>query len=220
LKERSCPRCGAAHEPLQEYCLECGLRLPVDRGVRLAARHAWRLELSRYRAGWLWVVLALLALAALGAVAAILASGGGASTVRTIVATESAPTTTSPPATQTPPEPTSRTTTAPPPTETAPRRPRQAAPVKWPRGRSGYTVVLGSVPTTRGREAAVRQARAAIRAGLPAVGVLDSSKFASLRPDYYVIFSGFYRTVDAAVAAVDTAQENGYRRAYEREVTP
>jgi hypothetical protein len=35
-----------------------------------------------------------------------------------------------------------------------------------------------------------------------------------------VIFSGFYRTVDAAVAAVDTAQENGYRRAYEREVTP
>jgi hypothetical protein len=165
-------------------------------------------------------VLVLLAVGALGAGAAILASGGGASAVRTIVATESAPTTTSPPPTQTPPEPTTRATTTPPPTETAPRPPRQTAPVAWPAGRSGYTVVLGSVPTTRGRDAAVRQARAAIRAGLPAVGVLDSSKFASLRPGYYVIFSGYYRTVDGAVAAVDPAQENGYRRAYEREVTP
>jgi hypothetical protein len=73
---------------------------------------------------------------------------------------------------------------------------------------------------TRGREAALRQARAAIRAGLPAVGVLDSSQFASLRPGYYVIFSGFYRTVDGAMDAVQTAQQNGYRRAYEREVTP
>src|ERR687895_192655 len=125
MREQACPRCGAAHEPLQEYCLECGLRLPLDRGLVPAVGRAWRLEISRYQGGWLWVVLVLLAVAAPGGVAAL-------------------------------------------------------------------------VP----------------------VGVLDSSRFASLRPRYYVIFSGFYRTVDAAQAAVEAAQKNGYRRAYEREVTP
>ena len=220
MEGQACPRCGAACEPLQEYCLECGLRLPLDRGLVPAVGRAWRLEVSRYQGGWLWVVLVLLALAALGAVAAIVASGGDASSVRTIVATESAPPTTAAPPTQTAPEPTSATTTAPAPTETARRPARQTAPVDWPQSRSGYTVVVGSVPTTRGREAAVRQARAAIRAGLTTVGVLDSSKFASLRPGYYVIFSGSYRTVAEALAAVETTRQNGYPRAYEREVTP
>jgi hypothetical protein len=28
-----CPRCGVAYAPLQEYCLECGERLPTNRGV-------------------------------------------------------------------------------------------------------------------------------------------------------------------------------------------
>jgi hypothetical protein len=218
VNEEACPRCGAAHEPLQEYCLECGLRLPLDRGLVPAVGRAWRLEVSRYQGGWLWVILVLLALAALGAVAAIVASGGGASPVRTIVATESAPTTRPP--TQTAQKPTSGTRTAPPRTETGARPSRQTGPVTWPQDRSGHTVVLNSVPVTRGREVALRQARAAIRAGLPAVGVLDSSRFASLRPRYYVIFSGFYRTVDAAQAAVEAAQKNGYGRAYEREVTP
>jgi hypothetical protein len=217
VKEQTCPRCGAAHEPLQEYCLECGLRLPLDRGLVPAVGRAWRLEVSRHQGGWLWVVLVLLAVAVLGAVAAIVASGGGASSVRTIVATESTPTTTR---TQTAQEPTPGTTTAPRATETGARPSRQTGPVTWPRDRSGHTVVVGSVPVTSGREAALRQARAAIRAGLHAVGVLESSQFASLRPGYYVIFSGFYRTVDGAQAAVETAQKNGYRRAYEREVTP
>jgi hypothetical protein len=217
VNEPACPRCGAAHEPLQEYCLECGLRLPLDRGLVPAVGRAWRLEVSRYQGGWLWVLLVLLAVAALGAVAAIVASGGGASSVRTIVATESIPTATP---TQTAQQPTPGATTASAPTETGARPSRQTGPVSWPQGRSGHTVVVGSVPVTRGREAALRQARAAIRAGLPAVGVLDSSQFASLRPGYYVIFSGFYRTVDGAMAAVQTAQKNGYRRAYEREVTP
>jgi hypothetical protein len=218
VNEEACPRCGAAHEPLQEYCLECGLRLPLDRGVVPAVGRAWRLEVSRYQGGWLWVVLVLLAVAALGAVVAVVASGGGASPVRTIVATE--PTPTARPPTQTAQEPASGTRTAPPRTETGARASRQTRPVTWPQGRSGHTVVLGNEPVTRGREVALRQARAAIRAGLPAVGVLDSSQYASLRPGYYVIFSGFYRAVEAAQDAVEAAQKNGYRRAYEREVTP
>jgi hypothetical protein len=222
VEDQACPRCGTPHEPLQEYCLECGLRLPLDRGFMPAVGRAWRLEVSRHPGGWLWVVLVLLAVAALATVAAILASGDSASAVRTIVATESTPATTAAALTETTPTVTAPTTTGRAQTRatTTTQRRAQTAPVEWPEGRSGHTVVVASVPTTRGREAALRSANAAIRAGLPSVGVLDSSEFASLRPGYYVIFSGFYRTVDAALAAVENAQQNGYPRAYEREVTP
>jgi hypothetical protein len=222
MDDQACPRCGTPHELLQEYCLECGLRLPLDRGIVPAVGRAWRLEVSRYPGGWLWVVLVLLAVAALATVAAILASDDSASAVRTIVATESIPATTAAALTETTPTVTAPTTTAPSQTgaTTTTQRPPQTAPVEWPEGRSGHTVVVASVPTTTGREAALRHANAAMRAGLPSVGVLDSSEFASLRPGYYVIFSGFYRTVGAALAAVESAQQNGYPRAYEREVTP
>jgi hypothetical protein len=210
-----CPRCGARYEPLQEYCIECGLRLPLERGIGPAVGRAWRLEVSRYPGGWLWVVLVLFGLTVLATAAAILASDEGESAVRTIVATEGAPTV----------EPPTPTVTAFTPTTTAPRRTttrpaRQAGPIEWPEGRSGHTVIVDSVPTTRGREAALRVARAAIAAGLPRVGVLDSSQYASLRPGYFVVFSGLYETEDEALAAVESAVANGYRRAYEREVTP
>jgi hypothetical protein len=140
--------------------------------------------------------------------------------VRTIVATEPEPTTTAP-LTQTELESTTPTTTTSATektTTTATTRP--VGPVEWPAARSGHTVVVASVPTTKGRDSGLRLARAAIRAGLPNVGVLDSSEFASLRPGYYVVFSGFYRTVDGALAAVEAAQAKGYPRAYEREITP
>jgi hypothetical protein len=212
-----CPRCSAAYEAMQEYCVECGLRLPLERGIGSAVGRAWRLEVSRYPGGWLWVVLVLLALTTVATVAAILASGEGESAVRTIVAT-------APPPTARPTTPTATafqpTTTAPATTATTTRPTRQTSPIEWPAGRSGHTVVVESVPTTRGRDAAAQVARAAIRAGLPRVGVLDSSEYASLRPDYFVIFSGFYRTEDQALAAVETAQSRGYPRAYEREITP
>ncbi|HWH05138.1 MAG TPA: hypothetical protein VNT23_01720, partial [Gaiellaceae bacterium] len=44
----ACPRCGAAVERTQEYCLDCGLRLPHDdpgaferASLGLAERHPW-----------------------------------------------------------------------------------------------------------------------------------------------------------------------------------
>jgi hypothetical protein len=213
-----CPRCGAAYEPLQEYCIECGLRLPLERGIGPAVGRAWRLEISRYPGGWLWVVLVLFVLTAFATVGAILVSGEGESAVRTIVATAPPPTarpTTTPTATAFQP-----TTTAPAMTATTTRPTRQTSPIEWPEARSGHTVVVASVPETNGREAALRLARAAIRAGMPRVGVLDSSEFASLRPGYFVIFSGSYETEDEALAAVEAAQSRGYPRAYEREITP
>jgi hypothetical protein len=203
---------------MQEYCIECGLRLPLERGIGPAVGRAWRLEVSRYPGGWLWVVLVLLALTVAATVAAILASGEGESAVRTIVATAPPPTErpTPPTATAFQPTTTAPATTA---TTTQPAK-RQTSPIEWPEGRSGHTVVVGSVPTTRGREAADRLARAAILAGLPRVGVLDSAEYASLRPGYFVVFSGSYRTEDEALAAVEAAQSRGYPRAYEREITP
>jgi hypothetical protein len=201
---------------MQEYCIECGLRLPLERGIGPAVGRAWRLEVSRYPGGWLWVVLVLLALTVAATVAAILASGEGESAVRTIVATAPPPTERPTPPTATAFQPTTRA----PATTATTTRPRQTSPIEWPEGRSGHTVVVGSVPTTRGREAAVRLARAAILAGLPRVGVLDSAEYASLRPGYFVVFSGSYRTEDAALAAVEAAQSRGYPRAYEREITP
>jgi hypothetical protein len=212
-----CPRCGAAYQPLQEYCIECGLRLPLERGIGSAVGRAWRLEVSRYPGGWLWVVLVLFGLTAVATVAAIVVSGEGESAVRTIVATAPPPTARPTPPTATAFQP---TTTAPATTATATPPRKQTRPIEWPDGRSAHTVVVGSVPTTRGREAALRLARAAIRAGLPRVGTLESSEFASLRPGYFVVFSGSYETEDEAVAAVEAAQSRGYPRAYEREITP
>jgi hypothetical protein len=204
---------------MQEYCIECGLRLPIDHGILPTVGRAWRLQVSRYPGGWLLVVLVLLALTAVASVAAILASDEGESAVRTIAATEPTPTVRAP-ETATVFVPTTAPTTDTTGTTTATRPAGPTAPIDWPAGRRARTIVIASVPTTRGREAALRLARAAVRAGLPNVGVLDSSRFASLRPGYFVVFSGFYATLDGALAAVESAKARSYPRAYEREITP
>jgi hypothetical protein len=62
-----CPRCGSAYAPLQEYCLECGLRLDEDpfaeppRGPFAALGDAW-----------IWPSLVALVVAAI-AIAVVLA---------------------------------------------------------------------------------------------------------------------------------------------------
>src|SRR5919109_1185159 len=64
-----CPRCGAPHDAFQEYCLECGLRLPPPFGAR---REVW----TSGSPLWLWAALAALLLVALvaGAIVAIAAT--------------------------------------------------------------------------------------------------------------------------------------------------
>ncbi len=100
------------------------------------------------------------------------------------------------------------TTTAPPPNRIR----------SWPAGRSGYTVVLNSIPTTAGRARAVEEARRAIRAGLQDVGVLESSDFSTLHPGYYVVFSGFYPGSVEATNAVGPARDAGFRTPYPRQI--
>jgi cell division septation protein DedD len=125
-----------------------------------------------------------------------------------------------------PPERTTPTFTAPTTsTGTQPTPPKQTtapppALTEWPAGKSGWTVVLGSLPTANGRAFALAQARAAEHSGLQAVGIIDSSQYASLHPGYYVLFTGVYTSFDDANTAATTAQSRGYRRAYPRRITP
>jgi cell division septation protein DedD len=79
-------------------------------------------------------------------------------------------------------------------------------------GGAGYTAILASVSSEA--EALVVQTEATSR-GLDA-GVLNSSDFSSLRPGYYVVFSGAFSSADDAAARAERAQSLGYRDAYPR----
>lgn len=78
--------------------------------------------------------------------------------------------------------------------------------VRWPTGTDGWTIVLGSVPKVEGRDDAVADAVEVRQRGLPKVGVLDSSRFPSLQPGYWVVFSGVYRTKAEAAAKLPKAR--------------
>ena len=81
-------------------------------------------------------------------------------------------------------------------------------------------MILASIPATRGRDAAVDQARRAIAAGLTGVGILNSSSFSSLHPGYFVIFTGVRDSEAATARDLTAAQTGGYARAYVRQITP
>jgi hypothetical protein len=51
------------------------------------------------------------------------------------------------------------------------------------------------------------------------VGVLDSGRYSSLHPGYFVVFSGIYTSRGQAEAARATAAEKGFQLAYSREIT-
>jgi hypothetical protein len=215
-----CPRCGTPYEAGQEYCLECGLRLPVTRGIVPVLSAAWRRRIPWYPGDWIWPVLLFLVIAALGATAAILATrDDNESATRTHVGTTepSGGTGTVPEE----PPPTGTTGEPPPPTETEPAEPPPppppSGPVEWPSGQNGWTVVLVSLPESGGQAAAQSAARKAIADGLTDVGVLNSSDFSSLHPGYFVVFSGIYNTVDEAKAGLDTARAT-YPQAYTRQI--
>jgi hypothetical protein len=225
--EPVCPRCGSPYGANQEYCLECGLRLGQPRGVIGRLSTAWQRRFGWYPGDWIWRVLLGFLIAVAGATAAIVLSEAGAQD-RTIVATAGGPphAPTNAPPTTTVPLPTvpsgtptgapSTPTTPPPATTTAPR---PGALTAWPTGRSGFTVVLQSIPTSAGRSLALARARDASRAGLPQVGVLDSSLYSSLHPGYYVVFSGIYSSRSEADGARTAAVAKGFELAYSREIT-
>ena len=78
--------------------------------------------------------------------------------------------------------------------------------VVWPRARDGWTIVLASIPKAKGRDGAVAVAQQARTRGLPRVGVLDSSRFASLRPGYWMTFTGRYQSEAEATGSLRRAR--------------
>lgn len=186
---------------------------------------AWQRRFGWYPGDWFWRVLLGLVIAIAGATAAIVLADADAQD-KPIVATEGgAPHTPTPspetatvtlPSVSTAPGPPSTPSKPPPPTTTAPA---PGSLTEWPAGQSGFTVVLESIPASAGRSLALARARSASRAGLPQVGVLDSGRYSSLHPGYFVVFSGVYSSRGQADSARAAAAEKGFRLAYSREIT-
>lgn len=224
--DETCPRCGARREPDQEYCLECGLRLPAVTGRIAGLRRSWIRRFGWYPGDWVWLSLLTLLIAAAGAAVAIAATETtrnrgetfAATTTMPVTEPTALPTTTAPPATVD----TSTLPTAPEPTTSTPVKPKPAGPANgryvWPANRDGWTIVLVSYPKTTGRTAALATADRAARSGLSQVGLLDSSQYASLQPGYYVVFTGIYTSKSDADAAVATARQGGFAGAYSRQI--
>lgn len=230
-----CPRCGAPHDPLQEYCLECGLRLVPLPGATVTRETLW----TRESPLWLWLALAALLAVALAAGAIVaLAATDDENAAGTSVPTEgtttlpvvpptttgvtldtiTSPTITIQPPTTTGPTTTSATTGTTGTTTTSPTTTGTGGVISWPAGEDGFTVVLRSVPTSQGRGQAESAAQQARNRGLPEVGILESSDFSSLNPGYYVTFTGVYDTQNEAENALPRARTAGFPTAYVREV--
>jgi hypothetical protein len=76
------------------------------------------------------------------------------------------------------------------------------------------------VPSVNGRSAALAEAKQGLQVGMKQVGVLDSSRFSSLHPGYYVVFFGIYDTEAEAQSHVIDAHRHNYRGPYPRRITP
>lgn len=175
----SCPQCGEEIGYGQEYCLECGLRVPGP-GVLGRADDPAR--------GWVRRALVGLLVALAGAAVAVAATEGPAGDSALMTATGGFATI---PATATIPPASGGV---------------QAGILEWPTGQDGWTVALATLPQAGGRQAAVTRARQARADGLPSVGVLDSSRFASLHPGYWLVFTGVYISEAEATSSLRAAR--------------
>src|SRR5438045_2176701 len=141
-----CPRCDAPRTADQRYCLDCGLPLPATRGPTPAFRRFWMRRLGWYPGDWALAGLVALVVAAGGAAGAVALSQRKTHGGSTFAAS-------TPPAA---PAVKRRTGT----TAAATRRPGTSpqAPIAWPPGSSGWTVVLVSLPRSAGPHAAAARA--------------------------------------------------------------
>jgi hypothetical protein len=192
--EHTCPRCGAMRPRASEYCVECGLRLPVLHGAVPSFRRRWVRRIGWYPGDWVWVPLLALAVAIAGTAGAIAVTRHREARRTTLVALAA----TSAPAAKGGTQPNGR--------------------LVWPAGRSGWTVVLTSYPTPKGRAAALATAARAARAHLPQVGTLASGSYASLNPGYDVVFSGMYGSSAEAQTALSRARAAGFGSAHAAQI--
>lgn len=182
-------------------CPRCGEPLAAGQEYCLeCGAHVPRVRRSKaLSSGWARrsLVAAAVALAgAVGAIAATGSSGGGPTIVTAIGGFATAPQTTS-----------------------GDDITGASGVAEWPSGENGWTIALASLPQTEGRAPALARAKAARRKGLEAVGVLDSSRYASLHPGYWIVFSGIYASEAEATSALEDARRYA-RVAAVRHVVP
>jgi hypothetical protein len=182
-------------------CPRCGEPLAAGQEYCLeCGAHVVRVLRSKaLSSGWARRSLIAAAVALAGAVAAIAATGnsGGGPTIATAIGGFA----TTPQAT------------------TGDEVTGQSGVTEWPSGEDGWTIALVSLPQTGGRAPALARAKAARRKGLDAVGVLDSSRYASLHPGYWIVFSGVYASEAEATSALEDARSYA-RAAAVRHVVP
>jgi hypothetical protein len=179
----TCQACRRSVEPWQEYCLECGARILRPHGVVAFLGRWWRRRLPGYPGDWIWPALGALVIAVAGTAAALSATGGtGRAAPQTLTALSELVE----------------------PSTTVAERPRARRVIAWPR-QNGYTIALAIYPVADGGGVARDRAARALKAGLPQVGILLSSNFASLHPGYYIVFTGIYASRDDAEAALPAA---------------
>jgi hypothetical protein len=186
-----CPRCDEPSAHGQEYCLECGIRLPTSGFAGTKERGS----------GWALRAAIAAVVALVGAAAAVAATDGSASDPEVITATGGFATV-----------PTSSTLPSPNDTGTS-------GITDWPPGEDGWTVALASLPQTGGRRVALARARKARAQGLAQVGVLDSSRYASLHPGYWIVFTGIYSSEAEATSALESARKFARTAAVRRVVS-
>ena len=174
-----CPRCGANLAADQDWCLECGAAATT----RILRPPSWKLAAA--------IVLGVLAAVVIAVVIAVNALSGDADRAAAI---HRAPAVTKPAK----PAPAASTTSATPTTATAASTPAAGGAIaSWPRGATGWTVVLA---TTSNRAAAERRARDLIANGVKA-GVLDTSRFnLDASGAAFVVFTGRFPAQDGAVS--------------------
>jgi hypothetical protein len=218
-----CPRCGAPLRPDQDWCLSCGAAVTTD----VHGPPSWRTPFA--------VVAAVLVVAAAVLVIAFVRLSDDAAKV----AQAPAPTATPPAATATPdaalpsetpdatfPDATPTVTpeatatpwpgTTPTPAPEATTTPAPGEVGEWPAGKSAYTVILWSATT---RSQAEAKAESLAGDGVDSVGVLRSDDYSSLKPGYWVVFSGQYDSAELAGAAAKAAGAKA-PGAYAREIKP
>lgn len=187
-----CPRCGAHAVAGQEYCLECGARLPG--GGALGSQRGMR-------SGWVLRATSALVVALAGTALAVATTKSGNDTAELVTATGGFATL-----------PTS--TTLPPPSQG-----NATGITDWPAADDGWTIALATLPQTGGRRVALDRARKAARRGLAPVGILDSSQYASLHPGYWVVFTGIYGSEAEATSDLQPARRFA-RSATVRRIVP
>jgi hypothetical protein len=86
---------------------------------------------------------------------------------------------------------------------------------------SFFTVVLNSIPRSRDRSVAEARAQALKSEGVDDVGVLDPSRYSSLAPGFWAVYSGVFQSQDEAAAHRDRLRDRypDLRSCYLKSVT-